>query len=158
MENDYKIREARIEDIGQMVCIWDQMMGLHAGLDALFRRCEGAEETFVEFVQKNIADDNKVVAVAECDGRIVGFCQGALEKHPPALEKQAYGQVIDTAVDTKHRRAGAGKAMVRYVCRWFKEKGISRVEVKFHVKNAISSGFWPKMGFEVYAKTAFMKI
>ena len=158
MENDYKIRLARIEDIGQIVGIWNQLMELHAGLDVLFRRCEGAQGTFAEFVGKNIGDDDKIVAVAEYDGRIVGYCQGGLEKHPPALEKRDYGYIMDTAVDAGHRRAGAGAAMVRYVCSWFKEKGLSRVEVKFHVKNEISSGFWPKMGFDVYTKTAFMEI
>jgi ribosomal protein S18 acetylase RimI-like enzyme len=158
MEKDYKIREAKIEDIEHIVGIWGQLMELHAGLDGFFQRREGAEEAFAEFVKQNIRDENKVVVVAEFDGRIVGYCQGSLEKHPPALEKRDYGQVSDTAVDAEYRRGGAGEAMVRHVCRWFKEKGMSRVEVRFHVKNEISSSFWPKMGFEVYIKTAFAEI
>ena len=155
MEKDYKIRQAKTEDIGQIVRIWEQLMEFHAGLDALFQRCEEAEKTFAEFVKQNIRDDNKIVVAAEFDGRIVGYCQGSLEKHPPALEKQDYGYIMETAVDVKHRRAGVGGAMVQHVCRWFKEKDMERIEVKFHVKNKISSGFWPKMGFEVYTKTAF---
>ena len=158
MEKDYKIREARAEDIGQITGIWEQLMEFHVGLDELFQRCEGAEEKFAEFVQKNIEDDNKVVVVAEYDGWIVGYSQGGLEKYPPALEKQDYGYIMDTAVDAKHRRKGAGAAMVRHVCRWFKEKSMDRVEVRFHVKNKISSSFWPKMGFEVYAKRAFAEV
>lgn len=158
MEKDYKIRKARIEDIEQIIFIWNQMMEFHAGLDSLFRRCEGAEEIFGEYIQKSISDVHKVVAVAECDGRVVGYCQGVLEKHPPALEQTDYGYIMDAAVDAEHQRRGAGEAMVQYVCRWFKENGISRVEVRFHVKNEISSGFWPKMGFKVYAKTGFMAL
>ena len=158
MEKSYKIREAKLEDIGQIVRIWDQLMELHLELDELFRRCEGSEKAFVDFVKANIADDDKVVLAAEYDGRIVGYCQGSLEKHPPALEKRDYGLIMDAAVDLEFRRTGFGEAMVRHVCKWFKEKGLERIEVRFHVKNTISSSFWPKMGFEVYKKTAFIEI
>jgi ribosomal protein S18 acetylase RimI-like enzyme len=158
MESAFKIRQAKVEDVSQIVGIWNQLMELHAGLDALFQRCEGAEGMFAEFVRTNIADDSKVVIVAESDRVVIGYCQGMLEQHPPALEKRDYGYIMDMAVDTRHQREGAGEAMVRKVCRWFKEKGINRVEVRYHVKNKISSGFWPKMGFEVFSKRGFMEI
>ena len=151
------VRQATLQDIPVIVGLWKEMMDFHKKRDPFFTRAVNGEEVFVGFVEKNINSETACVYVAVIDGKIVGYCQGLLEKHPPVLAETDFGQILDFAVTADYRRSGIGEKMCRALQDWFVLKGVHRLEVRHSEFNEISSRFWPKMGFKTYLKTLFME-
>jgi len=149
------IRQATPEDIGAIVELWKEMIDFHRIRDPFFTRAVNGEDVFAEFVQKNINSETACVYVAGVGGKIVGYCQGMLEKHPPVLAQTDYGQILDFAVAADYRRAGVGERLCQALQGWFVLKGVHRIEVRHSESNEIASGFWTKMGFKPYMKTLF---
>ena len=152
------IREAGAEDVGAIVELWVEMIDFHAERDPFFARSADGDKVFAEFVAKNIAGETVCVLVAERDGRIVGYCQGMIERHPPVLERVEYGQILDFGVTADCRRTGVGEQLCTRLCEWLAAKGVHRIEVRHSIANEIASRFWPKMGFRPYLKTLCMEV
>jgi ribosomal protein S18 acetylase RimI-like enzyme len=151
------IRKATLQDIPVIVGLWKEMMDFHKKIDPFFRRAVNGEDVFSQFLERNINSETACVYVAIIDGKIVGYCQGMLEKHPPVLAETDYGHFMDFAVTAGYRRTGVGEKMCRALQDWFVLKGVHRIEVRHSEFNEISSRFWPKMGFKPYLKTLFME-
>jgi hypothetical protein len=47
--------------------------------------------------------------------------------------------------------------MAKYVIKWFRNKGLSRIEV-YVLKGIPASTFWEKMGFKVFIDRRFLEI
>ena len=151
------LRKATLQDIPVIVGLWKEMMDFHTKRDSFFTRAVNGEEVFSQFVEKNINSETACVYVAIVDSKIVGYCQGLLEKPPPVLTETDYGRILDFAVTADYRRTGVGGKMCRTLKDWFALKGVHRLEVRHSEFNKISSRFWPKMGFKPYLKTLFME-
>ena len=150
-----KIRQATIEDVPQIIPIWQEMMAFHAERDAVFNTCEGDEEAFSKYACENIEKDDACVLVAQDNGNIVGYCQCLIVVNPPVLGVTHYGNIGDLAILGDYRRKGIGERFVEKAMAWFKAKGLERVEVRVAVTNEISTKFWRKMGFATYLETMF---
>jgi ribosomal protein S18 acetylase RimI-like enzyme len=151
------IRKATLQDIPAIAELWKEMIDFHKKIDPVFTRAVNGEEVFSQFVEKNINSQTACVYVAIVDSKIVGYCQGMLEKPPPVLTETDYGRIMDFAVTADYRRTGVGEKMCRALQDWFVIKGVHRIEVRHSEFNEISSQFWPKMGFKPYLKTLFME-
>ena len=62
------------------------------------------------------------------------------------------------AITEKYRRSGIGEQMFNEILKWFKLKGMDRIELDITSKNYVSSSFWGKLGFEEYVRTLFLDI
>ena len=151
------VRDARPEDIAAMVGLWKEMIDFHRNVDSFFTRAPGGEDSFAQFVEKNIGSETVCVYVAVVGGEIVGYCQGKLEKHPPVITQTDYGQILDFTVTGDYRRVGIGRKLCRALQDWFVLKGVHRIEVRHSEFNDSASQFWPKMGFRPFLKTLFME-
>jgi ribosomal protein S18 acetylase RimI-like enzyme len=149
------LRQATLQDIPAIIELWKEMIDFHRIRDPFFTRAVNGEDVFAEFVEKNINSESACVYVAIIGGTIVGYCQGMLEKHPPALVQTDYGQILDFAVTADYRRTGVGERLCRALQGWFVLKGVHRIEVRHSEFNEIAARFWPKMGFKPYMKTLF---
>ncbi|TET46362.1 GNAT family N-acetyltransferase [candidate division TA06 bacterium] len=54
------------------------------------------------------------------------------------FELQSYGEIIDVAVKSTHRRKGIGTKMVSRIYEWFKSRGVNRIELRVAEGNEIS--------------------
>jgi ribosomal protein S18 acetylase RimI-like enzyme len=144
-----------LQDIPAIVGLWKEMMDFHKKRDPFFTLAVNSEEVFAKFVGKNISSETACVYVAVDGEKIVGYCQGMLEKHPPVLAETDYGQILDFAVTTYYRGTGVGEKMYGVLYDWFVKNGVHRLEVRHSEFNEIASQFWPKMGFRSYLKTLF---
>ena len=153
-----KIRKAAKEDVPKILPVWRELMELHARLDPFYTCRESAEKLFAKYVTDNIHDPKACVLTAETDGRVVGYCQGMIGKHPPVLEITEFGQIADFAVLEAYRRQGIGQQMLEKMFEWFWARGLLRVEVRCSLHNEISRSFWRKMGFEPYVETLFRRL
>ena len=68
--NDLNVREATSADTPAIVSLWRELMDYHAALDPFFRRAEGGEERFAEWVDPR--KEPVATAIAALDKRTVG--------------------------------------------------------------------------------------
>jgi len=158
MQTAATIRPATRRDVPAIVPLWEELMDFHQARDPFFTRSHHGSRIFARFVEENIRNDAACVLVATVDAKIVGYCQGILDRHPPALAESDFGQILDFGVTAEYRRTGIGAQMFQELCVWFRREGIRRVEVRHSTCNEIGARFWPKMGFQPYLQTLFLKL
>ena len=71
-----------------------------------------------------------------------------IRKTPPIFQIEEYGLVIDLYVKEEYRRKRIGEKLTHELLKWFKSKGMKRVEVSVDIKNKIGFSAWTKFGFE----------
>jgi GNAT superfamily N-acetyltransferase len=152
------IRAASCQDIPAIVALWEELMDLHRAKDPFFARAPNGSALFARFVEENIRNDAACVLVAVVEERIVGYCQGLLDRHPPAIAEPEYGQVLDFAVTAAQRGTGIGAQMFKELREWFRCEGVRRIEVRHSTFNDDAARFWPRMGFKPYLQTLFMEL
>ena len=158
MNGQVNIREAVMEDVPAIVEIWKELMDFHKELDAIFSRSAAGHERFAEFLTSNIEKEDSCVLVATDEGHLVGYCQTTISKYPPVLIKEKYVEIFDMAVTEKYQRQGIGRMFIDALRRCYADKDVDRIELKYLTSNKAAEGFWTKMGFKPYLKTAFLEI
>jgi len=158
MQTTAVIRPATRRDIPALVALWEELMEFHRQRDPFFTRAPDGGRIFARFVEENIRNESACVLVAVVDSKIVGYCQGMLDRHPPALALSDFGQILDFGVTAEYRRAGIGQQMFQALCEWFRREGMHRVEVRHSTCNEVGAQFWPKMGFQPYLQTLFLEL
>jgi len=158
MQTQVVVRKATRRDLDAIGSLARELMDFHNALDPFFTRSADFDALFKQFVLKNIRSKKACVLVATVDERIVGYCQGMLEQHPPSIVNPDYGQILDLCVTEKYRRTGVGEQMFAAMCEWFRDKGVRRVEVRHSTFNETAARFWPKMGFTPYLRTLFLDL
>jgi ribosomal protein S18 acetylase RimI-like enzyme len=132
------------------------MMDFHAEADPRFRPAPSpqAEEAWEEFLRIDIWENKDwCVLVAEADGELVGQIMGAVRDPYPVFEPGRYGYVTDVVVDPAVRRSGVGRALFAALKMWFREKGVTHLQLQVAHKNVASQAFWRAMGCTDYMHT-----
>jgi len=157
MNEQIEIRDAAVEDVPAIIEIWKELMDFHKGLDAFFSRSVTGHERFAEFLTSNIEEKDSCVLVAADGGHIVGYCQACISKYPPVLVREKYVEIFDMAVTKKYQRQGIGRMIIDALRRWYSDKDVDRIELKYLTSNKSAEEFWTKMGFKPYLQTAFLE-
>jgi len=158
MNGQVDIRKAVMEDVPAIVEIWKELMDFHKELDAIFSRSATGHERFAEFLTSNMEKEDSCILVAADGGHLVGYCQACISKYPPVLIKEKYVEIFDMAVTEKYQRQGIGRMIIDALRRWYADKEVDRIELKYLTANKSAEEFWTKMGFKPYLKTAFLEI
>jgi GNAT superfamily N-acetyltransferase len=158
MNGQVDIREAVMEDVPAIIEIWKELMDFHKELDAIFSRSATGHERFAEFLASNMEKEGSCVLVAADCEHIVGYCQACISNYPPVLIKEKYVEIFDMAVTKKYQRQGIGRMIIDALRRWYADKDVGRIELKYLIANKSAEEFWTKMGFKPYLKTAFLEI
>lgn len=158
MQAQVVIRRATRRDVPAIVRLWEELMDFHRAKDPFFTRARNGSALFRRFVEDNIRSDAACVLVATVEGGVVGYCQGMLERHPPAIAEPEYGQILDFMVTAQYRRSGIGARMFEALREWFRSEGIRRIEVRHSTFNELAARFWPRMGFQPYLQTLFIEL
>ena len=158
MNGQVDIREAAMEDVPAIIEIWKELMDFHKELDAIFSRSATGHERFAEFLTSNMEKEGSCVLVAADCEHIVGYCQACISNYPPVLIKEKYVEIFDMAVTKKYQRQGIGRMIIDALRRWYADKDVDRIELKYLTANKSAEEFWTKMGFKPYLKTAFLEI
>jgi len=123
------------------------MMDLHGALDGRFRFESGATREFERHFVATIRSRDARILVADVDNRVVGYILGEIHDRKALYPAGRYGFISDICVTADCRNRGMGKALVEGLILWFKNRGITAVELFAADRNPESTAFWHAMGF-----------
>ncbi|MEM2387300.1 MAG: GNAT family N-acetyltransferase, partial [Candidatus Bathyarchaeia archaeon] len=130
-----KIRRANEADLQQIVKLSEKLGKDESTMDSMVSPLP-SEFQNPKWILKNIKGENTVVFVAEAAGKIVGYSLGWISQ--PWSYKAERGYICDCFVEKSYRRQGIGKALVKAILEWFKDKGVECVEVDVYSSNVPS--------------------
>ena len=136
-----------------MLRLWRDMMDFHARVEPRFRPLPSSagEQAWERHLRENVwGNEDWCVFVAEADAVLVGQIMGVLRDSIPVLEPHRYGYVTDIVVDPAARRSGLGQALFEALEAWFRERGVSHLQLQVAHKNPVSQAFWRAMGCTDY--------
>lgn len=153
MTIDFTIRRATKQDLPHMQRLWREMMDFHAHCEPRFRPLptpEG-ERAWARYMREEVLDNKDYcVFVAEADGKLIGQMIGMLRDPYPILQPGRYGYVSDAAVDPAARRSGVGRALFEALKAWFRERGVTYLQLMVAHHNPVSQAFWRALGCTDY--------
>jgi GNAT superfamily N-acetyltransferase len=122
------------------------MWEFHLPLDPRFEISPAAGFVMTKWIEDALDNDRSAVFVAEeAPGAVEGYCHAMIQEYPPVVPRTVYGYVSEIAV--RRRREGIGTRLLEAAHVWFREKGITYVEVNVAVKNPAAGAFWRKHGY-----------
>lgn len=151
MEN-LNIRRAEAGDVPSVVGLWEEFMDFHSTRDGRLRRAADANQAFAAFLEGRLRDPGAAVWVAELERTRVGYSLAVLAEAPPVFLDRRHGQIYELAVTARFRRQGIGEALLATAIAWFRERGVTRVELRVSASNEVASAFWKKQGFAPLAE------
>lgn len=95
----------------------------------------------INSIQETLRQKQAFIAVAEMEGRIVGYCilYYVLDE----------GEIARIAVDKTTRKQGVGKGILDYVSDSCKKLGVERLLLDVRESNEIARRFYERYGFAV---------
>ena len=144
------IRRAQQSDLDQLVALWQELAELHADLVPEFALGPGGSQSVRVHLAELLRDDNERVFVAEENGALIGFINGAVRENPLVFAERYIGYIADALVTARSRRRGVGEQLVNAINAWFRERGVRIIHLTAAAGNPISQTFWRKMGFVEY--------
>ena len=94
-----------------------------------------------------LAAPDYFIAVAEADGRVVGWVAGEVRT---SLEFEPRVEIVGLVVAPTHRRNGIGKALVGSVEAWQSERGIPTIFVRSNITRPDSHPFYESAGYSLH--------
>jgi ribosomal protein S18 acetylase RimI-like enzyme len=143
----YIIREARRHEGPAVTALWKEMMDLHGTLDSRFRFESGASREFERHFAATIRSRDARILVADSGNLVVGYILGEIHDRKALYPEGKYGFISDICVTGASRNQGIGRGLVDGLMLWFKNRGITAVELFAADRNPESMAFWRSMGF-----------
>ncbi len=153
------VRPARAEDLEAVNVLRRQVNALHAaGKPEVFK--SGFSDELRDHVRTDLTDPLRGLAVAERDGKIVGYaCLRRITRpETPCMHERDYLDIDEFGVDEGCRRQGVGTALVRFIRACAADRGIKRIESNMWEFNGTALRFYEAAGFETYRRYMEMKI
>jgi len=149
MSNDLRIRQASPADRAAIGRLWQELMDFHLRLrPKRFALADDALETWLRYLDECLADEDRLVLVAEAGTELVGYVIGALATRPPIFKELRQGAIHDMCVAESWRRRSVGRRLCESMLAWFRERDLDTSEVSVAAVNPVSQAFWRAMGFE----------
>jgi len=153
------IIEAEEKHIPDITRLWKEFIQFHIDILPIWIPNEGAEDGQREEQTKPLMASDKGLVLVALDGdEVIGYSISEIKDPPRGSTRLEYGYIHHVAVTENYRRTGVGEQMFSEILKWFKSKGMDRIELDITSKNYVSSSFWGKLGFEEYVRTLYREI
>jgi ribosomal protein S18 acetylase RimI-like enzyme len=149
----FTIRPGAESDMPEMLRLWREMMDFHAQVEPRFRPAPppAGEQAWAKHMRDDVwGKEDWCVFVAEEGGELIGQIMGTLRNPYPVFKPGRYGYVTDIVVDPAARRSGVGRALFEALTTWFRERGISHLELQVAHNNPVAQTFWRAVGCTDY--------
>lgn len=101
-------------------------------------------------IQRLADSTDRIVFVAVFEDAVVGWADGAVERHLQAPDTVVLGGLV---VDESQRGLGIGRLLCKAVEQWAVSRGISLVRVRSQIKRVDAHRFYQRDGYE-HVKTS----
>lgn len=152
------IRRASRRDLEAIGNLWVELMTFHAEVDPRFGIPRHGRQNYIRYIYQSLHDHNYCVLVAAVEGRVTGYVIGYIAQNPPIFPHPHYGFIADLCVTSTCRRQGTGRALVEDILQWFKQRGMSSVQLNVAHHNPVSQAFWRKIGCTDYLNHMWMPL
>lgn len=150
MQSDYNIREltdkhdAAFENIESLfyemyACMRKQGLILELADDGARKWIDGIRTGLGRFGS---------LFVCENEGKIIGFAHGSIILTPNYFGSKKIGVITHVHVQDRHRKMGAGRALVKALEKWFDGKEVFGIELQVLSGNIPAIKFWEKLGYQ----------
>ena len=153
------VRSARRDELERVNELRRMVNDVHvSGRPDIFRPGFGPEMR--DYVYKQFDSDEYDMLVAVTDGVICGYAVTAVghKSLSPYNNERYFYHVEEFGVDADYRRMGVATALVDYIKRDAKAKGLSRVELDVWEFNEGARAFYEAAGFKVYRRFLEMDV
>jgi ribosomal protein S18 acetylase RimI-like enzyme len=139
------IRKARVTDIEAIHSLDRESIKYHEQFDKDFYTVsESCFKLKKESQVKAMKSQSDLILVAEMNGKVVGYIWGRVEK----VMKEKSGKVQEIIVTSQQRGKGIGKALMKQMLNFFKEKGCIISETEVFVENVAAIKAYESAGFK----------
>ncbi len=142
-----QVRKAKEQDLEAVLDLWQEMMDHHARLDERLQTVPEARDYFRDTLREWMGQRERRVLVGVADRQIVGYAIGAIAENPPIFTPRRYGHVSDICVDPAWRRQGLGHRLFAGLRTWFRQQGVTVVQLHVAARNPAGRAFWQDIGF-----------
>jgi GNAT superfamily N-acetyltransferase len=146
--DEINIRSATLEDAPTIGALWQELVDFHQALgkDMPIANVRGAKH-YAQRIESQVQDSYSHVIVADYQGELVGFVVGMIvELLPDVFEAETNGFLADIYLKKDFRRSGIGQLMVQTLAKWFKSRGVERMEWYVAAQNSAGRAFWQEIG------------
>jgi GNAT superfamily N-acetyltransferase len=146
-EKNFTIRPGRREDAAEAARLWMHSAEEHTSHDPIYATAPGAERVMRRFLADLTSSSHSFLFVAELDGRTVGFISGELREGSPTFRQKTWASVDDVFVEPDYRNRGMGRALLKSVEAWAKERGADGISLQVAAANGRGRKFYGELGF-----------
>lgn len=143
------IREANRGDFDSIIDLWQEMMDFHIEMSNLYQIKPNAKEVYSDYLTYVLKSPEYVILVFEADDKIRGYLMATESSEPPIYDEKV-GLILELSISEKYRNKGIGETLLDEIEKYFRNKGIKRMECMVSDLNEISKNFWFKNGYIPY--------
>lgn len=143
-----EIREARKEDLDQVVDLWEDLVAHHSDLSIHFLPASDGRDKWSKYVSKKFSEKSTKLVVAEQDDEIVGFMLGMLSPNAPIFKEKTLGNISDAYVRPELRKKGITREMLKVCLKWFYQNKVRTANLSVAAANFEARAAWGQMGFK----------
>jgi ribosomal protein S18 acetylase RimI-like enzyme len=142
------IRPATAADADSIGALWAELVAYHRAIDPdLPMAAPDGARRYAQLLMQRLDDPYTRVFVADDNGRSVGFVLGMIvDLVPDIFAQEPCGFLADIYVESAYRRRGIGRALVRALVDWFKERGAPYFDWQVASSNEEGLAFWRALG------------
>jgi ribosomal protein S18 acetylase RimI-like enzyme len=156
---DVIIRDATEANLDRVAELWTEMIDLHRDLDERFWvRKPDAQESFRKSMAESLGNAQRVLVVAEVDGRVAGFGHGSICSEPTTMSERPCAFISDVSIGFDFRGKGIGRKLMDAATARLAALGAEDLTLATAVKNECAVGFYEDLGFERHMITMWKSL
>ena len=144
------VRQARADDLDEILRLWVEMVDFHTAQDAALRMRTDPEalESMRTYLRTGLDNPDSRLFVAEISAvaGLAGFLFAHIRVFSPLAVPPSGGFISDICVDDHLRRHGIGRELFLAAKDWFRERGQMILRLNVATASPISQAFWRSMG------------
>ncbi len=145
------IREYQEEDKGQILDLIAELQDYEARYVPGMKPGKEMADNYLDFILKWCVEKGAQILVAEEDSQLIGFTWFLVEKLPTDImfikPADVFVEIADFVVSEDYRNRGVGRALIKKVEEYAKDKGIDKVKLHVTASNKLGREIYEKLGF-----------
>ena len=148
MAEEVELREARPEDLDELVALWAHYLRAHRENPAYRMAKAGLERRRERFRDHVMGEDSAVFVLARQDGGLDGMISCFAEENHPYFLPPKYARIQTPYVRPDARRKGHLKKLLAAAFRWAREAELTEVRLVTAAGDVVGNALAEEMGFE----------